>query len=267
MWHGLSLRTAYSYGEAKNTIDPGSTAFASWSSNPTPGDPNNPGLGFSQSSPGHRFFTAVSYTKQYFGFGATTIGAFWESRTTGRDGAAAAANSYVFAADANGDGANGDLIYIPRDRSEMNFQTFTAGGITFTADQQADAFEAYIAQDNYLSKHRGQYAARNALFLPFIHRMDLSLTQDVFKNIKGHRNAGQFRVDIQNFGNLLNSNWGVGQRWIRNQILTTPAADANGRLGYRMAVVNNQLLRSSLESTSGISDVYQFMLSFRYSFN
>ena len=47
MWHGLSLRTAYSYGEAKNTIDPGSTAFASWTGNPTPGDPNNPGLGFS----------------------------------------------------------------------------------------------------------------------------------------------------------------------------------------------------------------------------
>ena len=36
MWHGLSLRTAYSYGEAKNTIDPGSTAGASWDSNPTP---------------------------------------------------------------------------------------------------------------------------------------------------------------------------------------------------------------------------------------
>ena len=43
MWHGLSLRTAYSYGEAKNTIDPGSTAFASWNSNPTPGDPEQPG--------------------------------------------------------------------------------------------------------------------------------------------------------------------------------------------------------------------------------
>ena len=56
MYHGLTVRTAYSYGEAKNTIDPGSTAFASWSSNATPGDPNNPGLGFSSASPGHRFF-------------------------------------------------------------------------------------------------------------------------------------------------------------------------------------------------------------------
>ena len=69
MWHGLSMRTAYSYGEAKNTIDPGSTAFASWNSNATPGDPNNPGLGYSTSSPGHRFFLSATYTKQYFELG------------------------------------------------------------------------------------------------------------------------------------------------------------------------------------------------------
>jgi hypothetical protein len=261
MWHGLSLRTAYSYGEAKNTIDPGSTAFASWSSNASPGDPNNPGLGFSSSNPGHRFFLSASYTRQYFEMGSTSISAFWETRTLGN-------NSYIFASDSNGDGASGDLIYIPRDRSEMYFQTFTASGITFTADQQAEAFEAYIAQDKYLSKHRGEYAQRGAVMLPLLHKLDLSVTQDVFKNIKGHRNAGQFRIDIQNFGNMLNSNWGAGQRIIRNNILSSPALDAaTGRLTYRMQVVNNQLVRNTFESTSGILDVYQFMLSFRYSFN
>ena len=81
------------------------------------------------------------------------------------------------------------------------------------------------------------------MFLPFLHKLDLSLTQDVFKDIKGKRNAGQFRIDIQNFGNLLNSNWGVGQRVIRNNILTTPGADANGASAVPMQVVNNQLLR------------------------
>ena len=29
----------------------------------------------------------------------------------------------------------------------MNFQAFTTGGVTYTADQQAAAWEAYIAQD------------------------------------------------------------------------------------------------------------------------
>ena len=263
MWHGLSLRTAYSYGEAKNTIDPGSTANASWNSNPTPNDPNNPGLGFSTSSPGHRFYLSASYTKQYFGFGATTISSFWESRSGNTF-----SSSYIFAADANNDGGtSNDLIYIPRDISEMNFRTLTTGGVTYTPEQQASAFEAYILQDKYLSKHRGEYAERNAVFLPFLHKIDLSLTQDVFKNIKGRRNAGQFRIDMQNFGNLLNSNWGVGQRIIRNNILNSPQADAAGRLSYTMQAVSGQLVSRTFESTSGLADVYQFMLSFRYSFN
>ncbi|MEO8681762.1 MAG: TonB-dependent receptor, partial [Vicinamibacterales bacterium] len=185
---------------------------------------------------------------------------FWESRTIGN-------TSYIFAADSNGDGANGDLIYIPKSTSEMNFVTFTANSITFTAEQQAAAFEAYIQQDKYLSAHRGEYAQRGGVFLPFVHRADMSITQDVFKNVKGKKNAGQFRIDIQNLGNLLNSDWGVGQRVIRNNILTAPAVDAAGRLSYRMQVVNNALVSKSYESTSGIGDVYQFMLSFRYSFN
>ncbi len=259
-FHGLTMRAAYTYGQAKNTIDPGSTAFASWSSNANPGDANNPGVGYSSASPGHRAYVQASYTRQYFGFGATSVAVFWETRTAGN-------TSYIFAADANGDGSSGDLIYIPRDRSEMNFAPFTAGGVTFTAAQQADAFETYIAQDKYMREHRGQYAQRGAVFLPLLTRADLSLTQDVFRDIKGRRNAGQFRIDITNVGNLLNSDWGTGQRVIRNNILTTPGVDAQGRLNYRLQVVNNQLLTRSFETTSGLVDVYQFMLSFRYSFN
>ena len=43
--------------------------------------------------------------------------------------------------------------------------------------------------------------------LPLLHKLDLSVTQDVFKSVKGHRNAGRSH-HVQNFGNLLNSNWG-----------------------------------------------------------
>jgi hypothetical protein len=162
----------------------------------------------------------------------------------------------------------------------MNFQTFTANNVTFTADQQATAFEAYIAQDNYLSAHRGEYARRGAVFLPLVHRADFSLTQDVFKNIKGKRNAGQFRIDIINVGNLLDHNWGVSQRLVvpitqayGAQLLTNPGIDAQGRATYRMAVAGGALVTSTFQpnnsvSTFGVgSDVYQFMLSFRYTFN
>ena len=54
-----------------------------------------------------------------------------------------------------------------------------------------------------------------------------------------------------NFGNLLNSDWGVGQRSDHAiRILTNGAADAQGRATYRMAVVNNELLTRSLETTT-----------------
>jgi hypothetical protein len=70
-----------------------------------------------------------------------------------------------------------------------------------------------------------------------------------------------------NFGNLLNSDWGAGQRLIRNQILTNGGADSGGRATYRLAAVNSQLLTRSLESTTFSSDVFSFMISLRYSFN
>ena len=68
-----------------------------------------------------------------------------------------------------------------------------------------------------------------------VKRMDLSITQDVFHNIGGKRNAGQFRIDFTNFGNLLNHNWGVSQRLVvpitqayGAQILTNPGRGCAG---------------------------------------
>jgi len=258
---GLSAKGAYSYGETKNTVDPSSIAFGNWANNAHPGDPNNPGLGFSSNSPGHRFFLLTTYSREYFSLGSTSVSIFWEGRTNGN-------TSYVFAGDMNGDGANGnDLIYIPRDQSEMNFSTFASGGRTFTAADQAAAFERYIQQDPYLSKNRGRYAARGAVFLPMVWRADLSVTQDLFTNVRGKRNAFQVRIDIDNFTNMLNSSWGVSQRVIRNQLLTNPAVDAQGRAAYRLAVVSNELLTQSFETVASQSDVYRFMVSLRYSFN
>jgi hypothetical protein len=105
------------------------------------------------------------------------------------------------------------------------------------------------------------------VFLPLVHRLDFSVTQDLFANLGGKRNAFQLRFDVQNFGNLLNSDWGVGQRLIRNQVLTNGGADAQGRATYRMVVVNNELLTRSLEKSVSFNDVYSFMISLRYSFN
>jgi outer membrane receptor protein involved in Fe transport len=267
---GFYAKAAYSYGEAKNTVDAGSIAFGSWNGNPHAGDPNNPGLGFSTNSPGHRAFLALSYKARVLPIGETGVSLFAESRTLGN-------TSYTFSGDLNGDGGtSNDLLYVPRDRSEMNFEQFTVGtgasARTFTAAEQADAWEAYIQQDEYLRANRGRYAERGAVFLPRLFRTDLTLTQDVARVFAGRRNAFQLRLDVLNVGNLLARDWGVAQRLVTNTPLVIganrPTADGQGRAVYRLRNFGNQLLAPrTFERAAGLTDVYQFQLGVRYLFN
>jgi hypothetical protein len=266
--NGLFLKGAYSYGEAKNTVDPGSIASGTWQNNPHAGDPNNPGLGFSSNSPGHRMFLTGSYRKEWFKFGATTLGMFWERRDIGNA-------SYMYASDLNGDGGTNDLLYIPRDVSEMNFVQFTTGSTsagnlrTWTVAEQQAAWEAYIQQDEYLSEHRGEYAGRGEVWLPAVQRADVSISQELFANVAGKRNSLQLRADIVNFGNLLNSDWGVGQRMVSSQPLTNTGVDAAGRPTYRLRVVNNstELMTKTFEPTASRADVYEVQFRLIYTFN
>jgi hypothetical protein len=179
--------------------------------------------------------------------------------------------SYTFSGDLNGDGGtSNDLIYIPWDMSQMNFQAIT-GSVPFTAAQQAEAWETYIQRDKYLSQHRGEYAVRNAVFLPMVFRADLSVTQDLFRNLGG-RHTLQARADIVNIGNMINKNWGLSQRLVNSQPLLVPSssqggpADSQGRAQYRLRVVNNQLLTTPLEYSAGAGDVWRVQFTIRYSF-
>ena len=255
---GLYAKVGYSYGVAKNTVDPGSIAFGSWNNNRHSGDPNNPGVGFSANSPGERFFATASYRFEYFDIGATTISAFYEIRTQGNA-------SYIFSGDLNRDGgSSNDLIYIPKDQSEMNFEAYGS----FTAAQQAAAWDAFINQDPYLSENRGKYAERNGVFLPKVDRIDLSLTQEVFTEWMGKVNSLQFRLDILNFGNLLSKDLGTGTRMVTTSPLTNPTVDPVTRaVRYRLRSINSQLITKSFEPTADIFDVYRILFSLRYTFN
>ncbi len=266
MADGLFAKVAYSYGESKNTVDPGSIAFGSWNNNPHAGDPNKPGLGYSSNHQGHRIFGALTYRREFFDVGATTLSLFVERRTWGNA-------SYTFAGDLNGDGGtSNDLIYIPKDKSEMNFQTYTAGGRTYTAEEQAEAWEKFIQQDKYLRKNRGKYAERGAVMMPMVTTMDFSVSQEIFRNIAGNRNGVEIRADVLNFLNLLNKEWGVGKRFVTTQPLIVPTgapADAQGRAQYRLRTITTggDLISKTFEPTAGLGDVYRIQVSLRYRFN
>ncbi len=258
---GLYLKTAYSYGQARNTIDPGSIAFGSWNNNQHRGNPNNPDLGFSSNFMGHRFFAALSYSKDLFKFGTTSVSLFWEGRTIGN-------GSYVYGGDFNGDGGNSnDLIYIHQNTNELNFQEFTSSGRTFTAAEQAQAWEAFINQDKYLSANRGKVAERGAVIMPMIWSADFNFSQTLFTNIGGKRNTLEFRTDILNVGNLLNSAWGVGQTFTTTSPLVPRGIDDTGQPIFRLRNLGSDLITQSFQPTVNVNDVYRIQFGLRYTFN
>ena len=257
---GFFAKAAYSVGVAKNNNDPGSIAAGNWTGNAIAGNPNQAPLGYSAYSPGSRVFLALSYKHKLLPIGATSISLFTESVTQGNA-------SYTFSGDANGDGASGnDLLYIQRNTGEMNFETYTASGVTFTADQQKAAWEAYINQDKYLSKHRGQYAEKGAYFLPMLLRSDLSIAQEVESRIAGNGHSIEIRLDILNVGNMINNGWGVSERLVSNQPLIARGQDANGVMLYRLRNIGTSLMTTSLQYNAGLNDAFRAQLGVRYKF-
>jgi hypothetical protein len=265
---GLFIKAATAYGTATNTVDPGSIAGGSFFSNPHTNDPNNPSAALSGGYQGRRSFLVVSHTRDWFGWGNTTLSGFLENATLGN-------RSYTFSNDMNGDGGTNDLIYIPRDIGEMNFSAVTVGGVTYSVAQQEAAWQAYIEQDKYLRTRRGQYAERGRLILPTITRLDVSVSQDLSRMISGQRNSLQVRFDILNFTNMLNSDWGVASLPVSTTPLASVAPATTGTKAgwarYTMRVVgsgaNAKLMDRTFQKAAGTLDVWRMQLGLRYTFN
>jgi len=264
--NGFFAKAAYSYGVARNSVDGGSIASGTWTDNKISGNPNLPGDGYSGNTAGHRLFLATTVRRNLLRVGTSTFSLFSQYQTGGN-------SSYVMSGDLNGDGStSNDLIYIPRDKSEMNFQQFTSGtgaaAVTFTSAQQADAWEKFIQQDEYLRTHRGQYAERGGVFMPMVFRSDFAFAQELSRNIDGRHNGLEIRIDIINVGNLLNHHWGIGQTFLTTSplVISGSPVDAGGKAIYRLRSINNQLIDHTYQPTVGLSDVYRFQLGLRYNF-
>ena len=122
--------------------------------------------------------------------------------------------SYVYEGDVNRDGsAKNDILYIPRNQSEIKLQNIVDSGnnVTVSAAEQWNQLDAYINNSDYLSSHRGEYAERNAARTPWNHQVDLKMIFDT----KLFKNKIEFAIDIFNIGNLINKNWGA-QTYVPN---------------------------------------------------
>ena len=265
--NGLWGYVAYTTAKAEDFMDAGSIASGSWQGARSVGGNNDLGLSLSSNLVRNRIVGLLGYRLDYGSKrgGATTF-------TLGYVGQQGNPFSYTVAGDLNGDRvSNNELVFVPEKGSDIKFSSLTVNGVTYTPEQQQAAYDAFISQDPYLSTRRGQYAERNALDLPYLHRFDLSIAQDVFVKIGGKRNAFQIRADILNFGNMLNNEWGVSQRAGAPQLLNFVSRDANNVPTYRLATQrdaggNTYLAKDTYMYNSSVFDVWTAQLGIRYTF-
>jgi hypothetical protein len=260
----------YTASMADNKFDGGGDQpLSAWQGTATVNGANNPVLGNASYIVPNRVFALVSYRKEYLKHLATTISFFYEGASEGRF-------SYTYSADFNRDGTNLDLIYIPRNPSEITFVNKTIGSgstaVTYTAQQQSDAFFQYIEQDSYLRKHKGEYAERNAVNRPWRNQVDFKLLQDIFVNVGKKRNTIQFSLDIFNFGNLINSDWGKLKSINASSILvpTNIASLVTGgtvKPTFQLANVGNNLVTTTYRDNATVASTYYMQFGLRYIFN
>jgi len=167
---------------------------------------------------------------------------------------------------------NRSLVYVPANQNEINLVDYTAGGVTVTAAEQWANLNAYIESDEGLSSRRGDYVKKNGSFAPFNHFLDFAVRQDFGTDLGGNMHKVQVSLDIFNFLNLLNKDWGA--------IYTTPGSDFNNfqlyqfdgydavdttkpKFSYRLGTATGK----DIFTIGGTTSRWRMRLGFRYILN
>jgi hypothetical protein len=208
---GLDLMASYTYGHAK-TVNNGSSSVAAsnFQYNYTHKDPNAAELEVSNFDVPHQVMASayqhISWNKnpgRTFD-NKTTIGLIY----TGNSGAPFSIYTY---GDMNGDGVNNDLMFIPTD-AQID-QLLAAGHFAatskFTTEQQVANFKQWLANDEYLSSHRGEFCERNGDYEKWENRLDLHLDHKFGFKVGKEIRYLQIGFDIINFTNMLSKKWGA----------------------------------------------------------
>lgn len=251
---GFFGQIAYSYNHTMDlSSNPGSQAASAWSNLNSIRGNNDLDLYVSQSSVPHRVSGAASYRFEYLNKKlSTTVSLFYEGSSTGRF-------SYRYSNDMNNDGLSNDLMYIPKDLAEAKTM------IPNAAD--ADAFWAYLEQDKYLSKHKGQYAENYEALQPWYNRLDFKLLQDFTIQTGSRSHSLQASLDILNFGNFLSKNWGINYRnVVSNGGLLRYSTTTGGIPQYTFNKVSGDYPTRTFEPSIAVGSTWGMQIGLRYLF-
>ena len=260
---GLGWMAAYTFTNAQDLMPAGgSIANSTYSAMQSVRGNNNPDIGYSDNEIRNRVIGNVNYRLEIGKNADLLFSLFGQSQNQGRF-------SYTYSGDMNGDGTSGnDLMYVPKNQSEMNFLPLSASGSAPAASvqDQKTAFDNYINQDAYLSKNRGNYVTRNGVLMPYVVRFDFSTQLELFSNIGKNRHTIQLRGDIFNIGNLFNHAWGVSNFINTTNPLAAAGVDGTGTPIFKMNRVNNSINYTTYRKNTSFADVWQAQLGIRYIF-
>lgn len=188
----LNIMAAYTHTVSKEISGmPGSNAESAFTYTPTVNGPNFAPLHNSQYVTPDRVIASLTYSDKC----NNHFSLFYEAWRGGYN------YTYMYDGDVNRDNYNYDVIYIPKDDSE----------IKFVSEQDRDRYWAFANSDKYLSKHKGEYAEAYSVYSPWVHRIDLRYAHDFQIKVGKSVNTLQLNFDFKNVANFFNSNWGVSK--------------------------------------------------------
>ena len=252
---GLSLMAAYTRSGSKSAAegigDQVSSAYNTMTYSSM--GSNVAELGHSAYVSPNRLIANVSYRIQEGNFGATTIGLFYEGYNHCYVGNYSYTRYSYTIGTRNGDYVNPvtndggalNLIYIP---TETELAT-----MPFADAANRDAFNKFIENDSYLSKHRGEYSERGGVAAPWQHRFNFKVAQDFDFRVAGKKNTIQVALDINNVGNLLNSNWGTYKKLSSDNILEWDGT-------------NYKFIEPKWSKVTTVASTWEMLLSLRWFF-
>lgn len=253
---GLSMMAAYTVSQSMvisdGMGDQVSNAFNTLTNNRNGSNVDE--LGYSSFVSPNRVITSVNYRIDEGGKGATTFGLFYEGFNSCFLGNEASVSRFSYTEgvksgnyinSVSGEQGARSLLYIPTEKD--------LAGMTFKDEANRDAFNSFIKNDSYLNKHRGEYTERGCIRAPWYNRVNFRVAQDINFNVCKKVNTISFGLDINNVGNLLNSNWGTIQQISSNNILEID----NGKYVYTAPVWSK---------FNDVASAWQMLLNIRYRF-
>ena len=253
----LNMMLAYTHTESKEISGlPGSDPVSTWQGMLTIDGPNFATVQRSRYVVPDKVIAAVNYNLPFRHkglFRKTSLNLFYS-------GYSASGYSFAYTNDMNGDGINNDMMYIPKDDSEIKFKN----------EADRTAFWNFVDQDSYLKNHKGEYAEAYAARAPWVHRFDLRITEDFSFKAGKTEHHFQLSLDFMNIGNMINSKWGVMKNASSSngcRILKYEGMDDNKTPIFSMYKINGEYPTETYSYNRIYTECWKMQVGIRYIFN